>query len=202
MARRAPLALIFVTALLAGCGGDGDDEDATRGAATEGTATEEASGGVDETTEQRVKELTALVRQSQVGKSRKESLRIADAQGELLVIAAEDPAAIQPLLVALEKPDYDQIIDMHSFYIQLGKPGTEKVIGEALQRLEPSPTNNTVVFEYLGSGNSKLVAAARKWAADNGYEVSGNPVPIAGGWGSGGVYGPPLPPGVQEIPGP
>lgn len=192
MSRRSLLPVLLVSAALAGCGGDGDDGDGTTGAATDGTATEQASGDtVDAATAQRVNELTALARQSQVGKSRKESLRIADAQAELLALAAEDPAAIQPLLVALEKPDYDQIIDMHGFYIQLGKPGSEKVIGEALQRLEPSPTNNTVVFAYLGSGNSKLVQAARAWAADNGYSISGAPGPVAGGWSSAGVYGPP-----------
>jgi len=191
MLRRLALPLIVTSALLTSCGGDSDDEDATTGAATEGTATEQTSGGVDAATTQRVKELTALARQSQVGKSRKESLRIADAQAELLVLASENPAAIEPLLVALKKPDYDQIIAMHSFYIQLGKPGSEKVIGEALQQLEPSPTNNTVVFAYLGSGNSKLVQAARQWAADNGYSITGNPAPVAGGWSSAGVYGPP-----------
>jgi hypothetical protein len=89
---------------------------------------------------------------------------------------------------------------MHSFYIQLGKPGSEKVIGEALQRLEPSPENNPIVFAYLGSGNSKLVAAAEKWAADNGYEIAGTPTPTAGGWGWAGVYGPPGAPGAAAAP--
>jgi hypothetical protein len=191
MLPRLALALVLVAALIAGCGGDGDgdDEGATTGAA-DGTATERASTGVDEATAALVQELIPIARQPQLGKSMKESLKIADAQAELLTIAGENPAAIEPLLVALEKPDYDRIIAMHAFYIQLGKPGSERVIGEALQQLEPSPTNNTVVFAYLGSGNSKLVQAARQWAADNSYSISGTPVPVAGGWSSAGVYGP------------
>jgi hypothetical protein len=196
---RLPVALI-VMAAIAGCGGDDGDGDETTAAAT---STEQAAeAGVDAATAQRVRELIPLARQPQQGKSRKESLRIADAQAELLTIASKDPEAIAPLLAALEKPDYGLIIDMHQFFIQLGKPGSEKVIGEALQRLEPSPQNNTVVFAYLGSGNGKLVRAAEEWAADNGYTISGEPTPQAGGWGSAGVYGPALPPGVQAVPGP
>ena len=198
---RPPIALVLIAAILAltGCG-DGDDDE-TGATPSEGTATEQAQGDtVDEELSQRVESLTRLARQSQVGKPMKEQLKIADAQAELLTIASENLAAIEPLLAALEKPDYELILDLHSFYIPLGKPGSEKAIGEALQRLEPSPDNNTIVFAYLGSGNSKLVQAAERWADDNGYTISGAPTPIAGGWGSAGVYGPPgVPP---SVPGP
>jgi hypothetical protein len=198
---RSPIALVLTAAILAlaGCG-DGDDDE-TIAAPSDGTATEQAQEPtVNEELAQRVQDLTRLARQSQVGKPMKEQLRIANAQAELLTIASENPAAIEPLLTALEKPDHDLILDLHSFYIQLGKPGSEKAIGEALQRLEPSPDNNTIVFAYLGSGNSKLVQAAERWADDNGYEIGGNPGPVAGGWGSAGVYGPPgVPP---SVPGP
>jgi len=186
LAIAAVLLSINVPGLIA-CGGDDDGGEETK-AATAPTATTDESGEADPELAKRVRELISLARQSQLGKSMKESLRIADAQGELLTIAAEDISAIQPLLAALEKPDYDLIIDMHSFYIQLGKPGSEKVIGEALLRLEPGPNNDPVVFEYLGSGNAKLVRAAERWAAKNGYEITGTPTPIAGGWGSGAVY--------------
>jgi hypothetical protein len=199
MHRRLPVALI-VMAAIAGCGGGDEDGDENTAAVT---STEQAAeAGVDAATAQRVQELIPLARQSQQGKSRKESLRIADAQAELLTIAAEDPEAIKRLLAALEKPDYGLIIDMYPFFIQLGKPGSEKVIGEALQRLEPSPQNNTVVFAYFGSGNGRLVRAAERWAAENGYTITGEPTPQAGGWGSAGVYGPALPPGIQTAPGP
>jgi len=200
MHARLLIALVLIASLagIAGCGGDDDGSDETTSAArSDRTTTEDAA--VDEALTQRVQELIRVARQSQVGKPMKEQLKIADAQAELLTIAAENLAAIEPLLAALEKPDYDLILDLHAFYIQLGKPGSEKVIGEALQRLEPSPDNNTIVFTYLGSGNSKLVRAAEKWAADNGYEIAGKPTPTAGGWGWAGVYGPP---GGAPVPAP
>jgi hypothetical protein len=200
MPRRLLLGLILCLLIaLAGCGG-GDNDGTT--AATEGTETEGAETAVDAATAQRVEELIKVARQPQEGKSQKESLRIADARGELLTIAAENPAAIQPLLDALEKPDYELIIDLHGFYIQLGKPGSEKVLADALQRLEDSPSNSVVALTYFESGNKKLVSAAEKWASDHGYTITGGPRVSPTGWGSGGVYGPALPPGVQQAPGP
>lgn len=187
LARLAILSALALLLGLAACGGDDEGGGGTT-TAEPATATEEP-GAVDEELARRARKLIPIARQPQLGKSMKEGIRIADAQAELLNIAAEDTDAIRPLLAALEKPDYDLIIDMHSFYIQLGKPGSEKVIGEALLQLEPGPTNDPVVFEYLGSGNAKLVRAAERWAAKNGYEITGTPTPIAGGWGSGAVYG-------------
>ena len=197
---RLPLAaLILVVLAIAGCGGDGNGEDTTDGM-TSGQGRDTA---VDEATAERVQELVPIARQSQYGKSRQESIKIATAQSELLQIAARDPEAIEPMLAPLERPDYDQIIGLLGFYIQLGKPGSEQVLIEALQRLEPSPANNPHVFEFLGSGNRKLVAAARGWASDHGFTISGTPSPVGGSWGSSGVYRPAAPsPGVQRAPAP
>lgn len=198
MVRRLTVLVILGAALIAGCGGGGGS---TSSVGTPGANTTAGSTtAVDDALRQRVQSLIALARQPQAGKPRQEQLKIANAQAELLTIASQNQAAIQPLLTALEKPDYDLILDLHSFYIQLGKPGSEKAIGDALQPLEPSPTNNPVVFDYLGSGNGKLIAAARRWASSHGYQISGTPTPIAGGWGSAGVYGPPGQPPVAPPP--
>jgi hypothetical protein len=200
MVRRLALLLIVVVTLIAGCGGGGGGGSTSGAVSAATTGTAGTTTAVDDALRQHVQSLIVLARQPQAGKPRQEQLKIANAQAELLTIASENKAAIQPLLTALEKPDYDLILDLHNFYIQLGKPRSEKAIGDALQSLQPSPTNNPVVFDYLGSGNGKLIAAARRWASSHGYQISGTPTPIAGGWSSSGVYGPPYQPPVAPPP--
>jgi hypothetical protein len=102
-------AIVALCGAAAGCGGGG-----------EGTATEagqQATAGRTTTVdraalEAKAKRLIPIASQSQAVASKKESLRIANAQSELLLIAQKDPAAIGPLTAALKKQDYDLILDM------------------------------------------------------------------------------------------
>ena len=169
---------------MAGCGGGdggGDGSEAETGAATAGTTTVDRNAALAA----KAKRLIPIASQPQFGTSRKESIRIANAQAELLLIAEEDPEAITPLTAALEKPDYELITDIYNFYIQLGKPGSERVLVEALNRQDYDQEGTVIALAYYGSDNKRLVAGARAWAADHGASFTGSPGAIGPKWGSG-----------------
>lgn len=141
----------------------------------------------------KARELIGTARQPQMGKTQKEAMRIAEAQGELLMLAEKEPAAIAPLIAALRKPDYELIVDLHSFYIQLGRPGSEKVLLEALNRKGFSEETSPMALAFLASGNERLIRGTRAWARANGLTISGQPSGIGPKWGSMGAAAPTLP---------
>src|SRR5436190_7783178 len=85
-------AVMLIGAVATSCGGGGSTgtaaSQATAGATTTGPNVDLAA---------KAKQLIPIASQSQAVASKKESLRIANAQGELLLIAQKDPAAIAPL---------------------------------------------------------------------------------------------------------
>jgi hypothetical protein len=190
-------AALLAAALLAApiaCGGGDDDGDEGSAAeqATTDTAAEEAAER-DAALVAKARELTPIARQSQFGVSQKESIRIANAQAELLSIAQDHPEAIAPLTAALEKPDYELITDIYSFFIQLGRPGSERVLVEALNRQGFNEESTVIALAYYASGNKRLVAGARAWASEHGASFSGSPGGIGPRWGSTGLPTPAIP---------
>jgi len=186
------LAIWLIAVAAASCGGGGDEDDGQ--AAQGGVETaEEAAAERDAALAVKAQRLIPIARQSQYGKSPKESIRIANAQGELLVIAEKYPEAVAPLTAALEKPDYDLITDIYSFYIQLGHPGSEKVLVEALQRQGFTPTASPMALAFYASGNKRLIRGAREWASDHGATITGQPGGIGPRWGSTGLPTPEIP---------
>ena len=194
--RTAPVFLITTVVLvLAGCGsgGGGGSTAASQAPGTTTTSTSNAA------LEAKAKRLIPIARQSQAVASRKQSLRIANAQGELLLIAQRDPAAIAPLVAILKRRDYDAILDLYNFYIQLGRPGSESVLLAALHHEGFTPRSSPMAFAFLASGNKRLVQGTRQWAEQNGLTISGNPGGIAGPrWGQVGA----APPTVGTAPPP
>ena len=189
--RIAAAALAALIGFAAGCGGGGDGGSGSTAAQATGATT---TTGISPALAAKVKRLIPIASQSQAVSSRKESLRIANAQGELLVIAQDHPEAIAPLIAYLRKPDYEKILDLYSFYIQLGQPGSEKVLVAALNHEGFSDRSTPVAFAFLSSGNKKLIAGTRKWAEDNGLTITGNPSGIAGSkWGQVGLAPPNVP---------
>jgi hypothetical protein len=187
-ASRSVIAALLAAALLAGtaagCGGDGDGEEESQPSGVEAAA--QAAAERDAALETKAQRLIPIASQSQYGSSKKESLRIADAQAELLAIAEKDPEAIAPLIAALEKPDYELITDMYSFFIQLGQPGSERVLVQALDRQGFTPEGSTMALGFYASGNKRLVQGAREWASEHGASFTGSPGGAGPRWGSGG----------------
>jgi hypothetical protein len=179
-----------IAVLLFGCGGSeggGSTSVSSAGTPSIATTTEAPPAA-------KVKRLLSLASQSQAVASKQESIRIANAQGQLLLIAQEHPEAIEPLTDALKEPDYDLIADLYNFYIQLGKPGSERVLIEALDRQGFTPTSSPMAFAFLASGNKKLVQGARQWAEENGLTITGNPSGVVGPkWGEVGLAVPTVP---------
>jgi hypothetical protein len=182
-----PVALL-VSALLSACGGGGSGPDAS----ATGTGTDQAAARSAALAAE-AKRLIPIARQSQAVESVKKSLRIANAQSRLLVIGSKDPAAIAPLVAALEKPDYDQIIDIYGFYIQLGKPGTERYLIGALNSRGFSQETTPMALAFLTSGNGRLVRGVHEWARRNGLTITGRPPGPGPKWGSIGLAPAPAP---------
>jgi hypothetical protein len=193
--RRGGTAILFAVALLAalvaGCGGDGNGEGDAQPSEVDTAA--QAAAERDAALAAKARELIPIARQSQEGKTRKEQLRIAHAQAELLVIAEKDPEAIAPLTAALEKPDYELITDIYSFYIQLGQPGSEGVLVEALNRQAFAPAGSQMALAFFASGDKRLIRGAREWASDHGATITGQPGGIGPRWGSTGLPTPEIP---------
>lgn len=195
-----PRSALFATALLAlavagaGCGGGdgGDGEDATTAGEAEVTTVEEQVEP-NAALLAKARKLIAIARESQMGKTPEESIRIADAQAELLTIAETEPAAIAPLVAALKKPDYDLIADLYNFYIQLGRKGSETVLLDALDAQGFGQEGSVMALAFLESGNPKLVRGTREWARENGLTISGQPSGVGPKWGSMGLAVPQIP---------
>lgn len=194
VSRTAVLVFALLAPIASGCGGDGNGKTGKRTAqATVATTTGKPSAALAA----KAKRLIPIASQSQAVASSKESIRIANAQGELLVIAQKDPAAIAPLTAALKEPDYDLVTDLYNFFIQLGQPGSEKVLIEALNRQGFSERSSPMAFAFLASGNKKLVAGTRRWADHNGLTITGQPSGVGPKWGQVGL---PVPTGPTAPP--
>jgi hypothetical protein len=195
MRRPSHTPAVTLVVLALGLWGCGDDGGGNAGGTADTTVVQEAEQEAEAQRQARkqalarkARRLIRIARQSQEGKSMAEQLRIADAQAQLLEIAKEDLDAVAPLVEALERPDYDLAVDIYSFFIQLGKPGTERILAEALYRLGATDRATPLVFAYLDSHNRRLEAAAREWASGNGFTISGSPAGLGVRWGSSGVY--------------
>src|SRR5436305_1926080 len=110
----ARLAILMLALGLAACGGtqSGSSTGPTRAekATTRQAAREKALAA-------KARSLTRIARTSQVGKPRKEQIKIADAEGELGVIAGRSLNAVRPLVRALKKRNYKLIAELPGFYV-------------------------------------------------------------------------------------
>jgi hypothetical protein len=112
--------------------------------------------------------------------------RIDQARFALIRMIYENPKAVAPLRKALRTRDYRLVADLMLFYIQLGQPGSESILIEAMNRYG----DTLMVLQVLQSDNGKLVKAAYAWAGSHGYTITGNP----GGPGGAGTWGGGRPP--------
>lgn len=115
--------------------------------------------------------LIALARKPQEGQSQVEIDRISTAGYMLVRMLNESPPAIEPLLQALDARDLHLIADLIEFYISLGKPGSEGVLIEALNRFG----DDVMALQFYGSGNDTLKKGAEDWARRHGRRFSGEP---------------------------
>jgi hypothetical protein len=100
----------------------------------------------------------------------------------LATMANVNPKAAAPLIAALKQRDYDLVADLHDFYIQLGRRGSEPALIAALN----AKGDTIMALAFLNSGNQKLDRAARDWAARRGYTVTTSPgTSIPPSWGAG-----------------
>lgn len=138
----------------------------------------------------KVRRLIPIARQSQVGKSRREQLRIADAVAELGVVAGQSLHAVRPLVHALSNRDYKLIADLADFYVALGKPGSEPILAAAVGQLYPTgdPKYMRLPFVFLGAGNARLRRLVIKELENHGFKVTGQPGFPGASWGSSGAY--------------
>jgi hypothetical protein len=184
--------IAVVLAAATGCGGGGG-EGRTGGAGVTQTAATKTTAAVTPELRAKVRHLISLARQAQGGASRQQSIRVANAQAELLTIAQRNPAAIAPLISALKKPDYELILDLYSFYIQLGRPGSQKALLATLNHEGFTERSSPMAFAFLASGNKVLVAGTRRWAAANGLTITGSPGGLGPKWGQTGLPAPSVP---------
>jgi hypothetical protein len=77
------------------------------------------------------------------------------------------PAAVAELTLDMEEEDLEAIATNYLYYIALGEPGSEEVIGRALKAYG----KKQMALDCLNCGNEVLDKAARSWAADHGYRV-------------------------------
>lgn len=73
------------------------------------------------------------------------------------------------LLESLNNREIDVICGAYSFFIRLGKPGSEDILIEALETMVCGDAEMATAF--LNSGNEKLRKAALTWAKNNGAQV-------------------------------
>jgi hypothetical protein len=201
----AVLALVAAPAGIAACGGDGGgDGQSSEEAAAEAAAEKQAQEAAREKRlAAKVRRLIPIARQSQTGKTRKEQLRIADAEGQLGVIAGQSLEAIRPLLQGLKERDYELIADLDVFYVALGKPGSQPILADAVAELYPGgdPDYAGLPFTFLGAGNARLEREVTGALESAGFTITGEPSFTGASWGSSGAYGPaPIAPGVPAPP--
>jgi len=91
---------------------------------------------------------------------------------------SRNPASVASVVAALARRDYATIAMLDVFFVQLGKPGSEDVLIAALN----AKGETGMALDFIMSGNPKLAAAARAWAASHGYVYSGSGT--TGMWGS------------------
>ena len=198
----AGLALAAAPAGLAACGGDGDagESSSVDDAAAEQAAAEAAR---EKELAAKVRRLIPIARTSQTGKTRKEQLRIANAEGQLGVIAGQSLEAVRPLLQGLKQRDYELIADLDVFYVALGKPGSQPILAGAVAELYPGGDTDYagLPFTFLGAGNARLTREVTEALESAGFTISGEPGFTGASWGSSGAYGPaPIAPGVPAPP--
>jgi hypothetical protein len=127
-----------------------------------------------------VPKLIAIARQGGTFVSQDIATRADHARLALTTMIMVNRKALAPLVEALKHRDYEFIADLMLFYLEFGKPGSEPVLIEALNRHGDTVT----ALQFLQSGNSKLEDGAYSWAAANGYEVTGS-FSGPGTWGAG-----------------
>lgn len=113
--------------------------------------------------------LIALARKKQEGLAMTEIDRISTAGYMLIRMINENAPAIDPLLQALDSRDLRLVADLAQFYISLGKPGSEGVLVEALNKFG----DDVMVLMFYGSGNDILKKGAEDWARRHGRRISG-----------------------------
>lgn len=82
-----------------------------------------------------------------------------------------DARTLSPLLEAIPTGDVQTVAKAYLFYLVRGEPGSEAVLVEALRVYG----TEEMCVDYLNSGHEPLEQAAKKWAQDNGYLISGLP---------------------------
>lgn len=136
-----------------------------------------------------VQPLIALAETPFEGKSQDEQIGISEAQNVLGQIAAENLRAVKPLLDALRERDYAQIARLPNFYVALGKPGSEPILGDAVaDQYVLGGANPGLPFIFLGSGNPKLESEVKAALEGKGYTVTGSSGGIGPQWGSSGAF--------------
>jgi len=95
-----------------------------------------------------------------------------------------DPRAVKPLVSALKEKDLAVISGAHKFFIKRGELGTEAILIQALN--VPGPLQVLMADNFLNSGNSLLIEAAKKWAKEHGLKIVTFPGHTTGPkWGEG-----------------
>jgi HEAT repeats len=125
--------------------------------------------------------LVALARKPYTELSSVEQKQASWTAHALATMVQVNPKAGAPLIAALRRRDLDFVADLHDFYIQLGRPGSEGVLIDALN----AHGDTVMALSFLNSGNAKLDRGARAWAASRGYTVTSTPGQAAPrSWGS------------------
>jgi hypothetical protein len=115
--------------------------------------------------------LLPLARKSYLEVQGVERKQWGSAEFALVRMARLNPRATAGLIAALDGHDYDLIADLHNFYIQLGRAGSEPALIAALD----ARGDAVMALDFLNSGNAKLDRGARDWAARNGYTITTAP---------------------------
>jgi len=137
---------------------------------------EEAIAVLAEAGRPAVDPLVDWARKNPISLSERESRIQGSAELALARIGERSARAVEALLAALRRRDYDYIADLAGFYIQLGLG--EKELIAALD----SEGGTSYLLELIISGNPRLDRAAREWASRNGYTVTGGHAG-PGAWG-------------------
>ena len=92
-----------------------------------------------------------------------------------------DERAVELLIEALKDEDLEVITGAYSFFIRRGEQGTEPVLIKVLNKYG----TRSMAEDFLNCGNIQLEEAARKWAKENGYQITALPGETSLRWGSG-----------------
>lgn len=82
-----------------------------------------------------------------------------------------DERNLEPLLEGLRKRDPLIVSKAYLFFLVRGEPGSEEILVEAIRRYG----TKEMAVDYLNSGHEPLEEAAKAWAQNNGYIITGLP---------------------------